>query len=143
MNYTNSDSKKENRPQKQSFKKGVYLKEEEIFWEDKKRPLFGLPLSFTKYTLYEDRVSRETGILALKQDEVPLFRVMDVSLRQNVFQVVFNVGDVYLYSSDTSNPTFIIRSVLFPKQVLRLIKDHVDEERKKLNVAFMDVGMFG
>ena len=43
----------------------------EFLWKDRKRHL-GLPLSFTRYRLSEDRLFLEKGLLNLKADEVLL-----------------------------------------------------------------------
>ena len=36
---------------------------ENIVWKDRKRTLFGLPLSFTRYILLEDKFIIRTGII--------------------------------------------------------------------------------
>ena len=38
----------------------------DTIWTDRKRH-FGLPISFTKYSLSEDRLFRETGFLNLNE----------------------------------------------------------------------------
>ena len=43
----------------------------EIIWSDRKRHL-GLPLSFTKYSLSEDRLFRETGCFTIREEEILL-----------------------------------------------------------------------
>ena len=43
----------------------------EIIWKDRKR-YFGLPLSFTKYSLSEDRLFISQGLLNIRDDEVLL-----------------------------------------------------------------------
>ena len=48
------------------------IRENEM-WYDRKRTLFGLPLSFTKYTLTNDRLFIETGLLKSREQEVPNF----------------------------------------------------------------------
>ena len=39
-----------------------------IVWSDKKRPFLGLPISFTKYSLSEDKLYIETGFLNKRQE---------------------------------------------------------------------------
>ena len=51
----------------------------EYLWKDRKRRL-GLPLSFTRYSLSQDRLFCETGFLNLRADEVLLYRVQDLEL---------------------------------------------------------------
>ena len=51
-----------------------------IIWQDKKRPFFGLPLSFTTYTLYKDRLYTTVKFLSVHEDEVRLYRIFDITL---------------------------------------------------------------
>ena len=47
-------------------------------WSDRKRPIFGLPLSFTKYELTEEKILITTGILSLKEEEIKLYRIFKI-----------------------------------------------------------------
>ena len=66
-----------------------------IIWKDRKRPIFGLPLSFTKYTLLEDKLLIDTGLFSTKQEEVKLYRIMDVTLKRSFIQKIFGVGTIH------------------------------------------------
>ena len=57
-------------------------------WKDRKR-ILGLPITFTRYRLSEDRIFRETGLLNLKEEEVLLYRVRDLELKRSLFQRIF------------------------------------------------------
>ena len=46
-------------------------------WQDRKRYL-GMPLSFTRYAMSEDRLFTSEGFLSIKDDEVLLYRVRDI-----------------------------------------------------------------
>ena len=54
----------------------------DVKWTDRKRTLFGLPLSFTKYTLTEERFFIEKGFFNSTEDEVRLYRIQDVQLKR-------------------------------------------------------------
>ena len=100
-------------------------------WKDKKRPLFGLPLSFTTYTLYQDKLLVDTGLLFRKQEEVRLYRIVDITLVQSIFQRIFGVGTIHCCSADNSTPEFNIKDVKKPYEVKELLSNMVEEERKK------------
>ena len=51
----------------------------EYLWKDRKR-YFGLPLSFTRYSLSEDRLFISVGLLNIKDDEILLYRVRDIDI---------------------------------------------------------------
>ena len=49
----------------------------EYLWTDKKRTLFGLPLSFTRYYLTESRLITRVGLLTVVEDELDIYRIND------------------------------------------------------------------
>lgn len=65
--------------------------ENEIIWWDRKRTIFGLPLSFTIYTLTRKKLLIDTGFLNKKQEEVRLYRIEDVKVNRKLFQRLFGV----------------------------------------------------
>ena len=46
-------------------------------WHDRKR-ILGMPISFTRYALSEDRLFLRRGFLNVKHDEIVLYRVRDL-----------------------------------------------------------------
>ena len=73
----------------------------EYLWKDRKR-YFGLPLSFTRYSLSEDRLFISEGFLNIKDDEILLYRVRDIDTRRSLWQRLFGVGTLTVTSSDES-----------------------------------------
>ena len=59
------------------MKKGI-----EFVWQDRKRIFFGLPWSFTRYYLTDDKLLIDTGFFSRTEDEVRLYRIMDMTLRR-------------------------------------------------------------
>ena len=102
----------------------------EFLWRDRKRHL-GLPISFTKYSLSEDRIFRETGVLNLKEEEVLLYRVSDISLSRSLGQRIFGVGTICLQSSDKTCPHLDIINVKQPKETKELIFRQVEEAKNR------------
>ena len=102
----------------------------EYLWKDRKRRL-GLPLSFTRYRLSEDRLFCETGFLSIKSDEVLLYRVRDLQLTMSLGQRIFGVGTVCVVSSDKSIPHLDLKNVKDPRQVKELIHKYVEEAKDK------------
>ena len=102
----------------------------EYLWKDRKRHL-GLPLSFTRYRLSEDRLFCETGFLNIKSDEVLLYRVRDLQLNMSLGQRIFGVGTVCVVSSDKSIPHLDLKNVKHPREVKEMIHKHVEEAKDK------------
>ncbi len=102
----------------------------EYLWKDRKRFL-GMPLSFTRYRLSEDRLFCETGFLNVKCDEVLLYRVRDLRLTMSLGQRIFGVGTVCVVSSDKSIPHLDLKNVRDPRMVKELIHKHVEASKDK------------
>ena len=110
----------------------------EYQWKDRKRHL-GLPLSFTRYMLSEDRIFCETGLLNLKADEVLLYRVQDLELNISLGQRIFGVGTVCVHSSDKTTPHLDLKNVKRPREVKELIHRLVEEAKEKRRMRSMEI----
>lgn len=104
-------------------------------WEDKKRTLFGLPLSFTKYKLKEEKLYIETGFLSKKEEEIRLYRVMDLTLLQPLGQRIFGVGTIHCCSADKSTPEFDIQNVKNSREVKNMISDMIEKQREEKRIS--------
>ena len=106
----------------------------EIIWSDRKRHL-GLPISFTKYSMTEDRLFVDTGFFNLSQDEVRLYRILDVRLKRSFGQRIFGVGSIFVSSSDKNLGTFEIRNVKNAAKVKEMISVQVEAQREAKRVV--------
>lgn len=102
-------------------------------WKDRKRHL-GLPISFTRYRLSEDRVFCEKGFFNIHQEEVLLYRVRDLELRMTLGQRIFGVGSVCIHSSDKTCPHFELKNVKRPREVKELVYQNVEAAKERRSV---------
>lgn len=102
----------------------------QYLWKDRKRFL-GMPITFTKYSVSENRIFREKGLLNLKEEEVLLYRVRDLDLRRSLGQRIFGVGTVCIHSSDKTTPILQLENVKDPKAVKELIYRQVEAAKEK------------
>ncbi len=106
-----------------------------LIWSDRKRTLFGLPLSFTKYELYEDRLIITTGLFSIHEEEVRLYRILDIALERSLGQRMFGVGSITVQSSDRTAGNFEIKSVKDSRNVKEMLSDMIEEQRDKKRVV--------
>ncbi len=99
-------------------------------WKDRKRH-FGLPLSFTRYSLSEDRLFYSVGLLNIRDSEVILYRVRDIDTHRGLLQRLFGVGTITVYSSDKSTPVLQLQNVKDPVFVKELIHKQVEENKSR------------
>ena len=110
-----------------------------IIWKDRKRPIFGLPLSFTKYILLEDKLLINTGLLSTKQEEIKLYRIMDVTLKRSFIQKIFGVGTIHCCSADKTTPEFDIGDIKKAFEVKEKISKMAEEQRDKKRITGREI----
>ena len=110
----------------------------EYLWEDRKRWL-GMPLTFTKYSLSEDRIFLERGLLNTKSDEILLYRVRDLSVRISLGQRILGVGTISVLSSDQSMPRLEIQNVKHPREVKELLHQKVEQAKAARRLRAMEL----
>ena len=113
-------------------------------WHDRKR-ILGMPLSFTRYALSEDRLFLKRGFLNVHQDEIVLYRVRDLRVSQSLWQRVFGVGTVTVISTDKSIPELALKNIRQPNEVKELIHEYVEKMKiaRRMRVGEMSMDFDG
>lgn len=107
-------------------------------WSDRSR-IFGLPITFTKYSMSDDRIFCEKGLLNMKFEEILLYRVRDISMKITLGQRIFGVGSILLQSSDKTAPVLEIKNVKNPRQVKEMIQQQVEQVKEQRRMRFGEV----
>ena len=107
-------------------------------WKDRKRFL-GMPLSFTRYMLSEDRLFLSKGFLNVKDDEILLYRVRDIATSRSLLQRVFGVGTVTVLSSDKTCPTLVMKNIRNPIAVKETLHKRVEEMKLRRQVRVSEL----
>jgi uncharacterized membrane protein YdbT with pleckstrin-like domain len=110
----------------------------EYIWKDKKR-YFGMPISFTRYGMSEDRLFISVGFLNIRDDEVLLYRVRDIDTSRTLWQRLFGVGTVTVMSSDKTMPTLVLKNIKNPVEVKELLHSQVEETKLKRRVRIGEI----
>ncbi len=100
-----------------------------LVWKGRKRTLFGLPWSFTRYFLYEDKLIIDTGFFSRKEDEIRLYRIMDISLKRTFEERLFGLGTIHCCSGDRTSPEFEIKRIKASREIKDMLSDMVESER--------------
>ncbi len=106
----------------------------EYLWKARKRTILGLPLSFTVYKLTEEKLYIETGFFSKTEEEIRLYRILDLTLRRPLGQRIFGLGTIHCCTADKSTPEFDIIKIKKSKDVKELISKCVEEERLKKRI---------
>ena len=109
--------------------------ETNFIWKERKRNALGLPWTFTKYALTDDRLFITRGLIKTVEDEVRLYRIMDLSLSQTLSQTIFGIGTILVSSADKSMRDFEIKNIKKPRDVKEQLSKLVEENRDKKRVT--------
>lgn len=108
----------------------------EILWRERKRlTFFGLPWTFTVYRLTKDRLLIKRGFFTTREDEVRLYRILDISLKRTLIQKIFGLGNIQCHSSDKTMGHFEIINVKRSYDVKNLLSDLIEKERMEKRVS--------
>jgi len=107
-------------------------------WKDRKRYL-GMPLSFTRYALSEDRLFLSVGFLNIKDEEILLYRIRDINTSRTLWQRIFGVGTISVVSSDKTLPTLVMKNVKHPIEVKELLHRQVEEMKVNRRVHLGEI----
>ena len=110
----------------------------DYLWKDRKRVL-GMPLSFTRYAMSEDRLFVSVGFLILKDDEVILYRVRDIDTKRSLGQRILGVGTVTVVSSDKTMPNLVLKNIKNPIAVKEMIHQQVEEMKIRRRVRLGEI----
>ncbi len=90
-----------------------------------------MPISFTRYTLTDNRLLVNSGLFSLREDEVKLYRVRDVVMTQSLGERLFGVGTVTVVSSDAASPELPLLHIKNPRDVKEVLTHQVEERRTR------------
>lgn len=107
-------------------------------WKDRKR-YFGLPLSFTRYALSEDRLFLSVGFFSIKDEEVLLYRIRDINTSRTLWQRLFGVGTVTVVSSDKTMPSLMLKNIKRPIEVKELLHRQVEDMKIQRRVHLGEI----
>lgn len=109
-----------------------------IIWKDRKRNRLGLPYTFTIYLLDSEILHLRRGLFTTTDDEVKLYRILDLKLKRNLFQKTLKLGTIYIDSSDSSMKEFKLSNIKSSQSVKSMLSKLVDENRMKYKVFSME-----
>ena len=110
------------------------MNKNELNWYDRKRLWCGLPWTFTKYGMSDDRLFVQTGLFNTHEMEVRLYRILNLRLDRSLIQRVFGLGTIHVDSSDLDLKCFPLKNIRDSQGVKELLSEQVEIERKRNRV---------
>ena len=97
-----------------------------------------LQIKCQKYELTNERLRIISGVLNRRTDEVELYRVKDFTLNEPFLMRLFKLGDIFIESSDKTNPYIRIKALPRASEFKEQLRTCVEEIRQKKNVREVD-----
>lgn len=111
------------------------------FRERKRWVFFGLPFTFTVYTVREDILTVEQGFINKKENDCYMYKIQDVELIRSLFERIFGLGTVKCYTGDTTNPELYLAHIKNSKEIKDFILDASEKARmKRRTMNMLDIG---
>lgn len=101
------------------------------FYERKRSLFFGLPLSFTKYHIVEEKVTIITGFLNITEDDAFMYKIQDVRLTRSLMERIFKLGTITCYTGDTTHPELVFVHIRHFSEIKDFIMQASEEARRK------------
>ncbi|MDO4621611.1 MAG: PH domain-containing protein [Eubacteriales bacterium] len=111
------------------------MNKQKLVWYARKRIWCGLPWTFTKYGISQDRLFVESGFFTTNQLEVRLYRILNVRLQRSFIQKLFGLGTVHIDSSDKDLECFDIKNIRKAEEVKEMLSQAVEAERLRNRVS--------
>ena len=114
------------------------------FKERKRWLFFGLPFTFTVYTVGEEVINIKKGLLNTVEDDCYLYKVLDVKLETSFMERLCKLGTIVCFTGDTTDKTLRIVHVKNAKAIKDYILEQSEKQRMKrrtLNTQNLNSGV--
>ena len=111
-------------------------------YQERKRWLFfGLPFTFTKYTVGEEVVTVVSGLLNTHENDCYMYKIQDVELVISLFERIFGLGTIVCYTGDTTHPKLLLTHIKNAREVKEyILKASEEARRKRRTLNTLDIG---
>ena len=122
-----------------------FIDDDTIAFKERKRLLFfGLPWTFTKYTITPGLITVRQGLLNTTEDDCYMYKIQDVKLTTSLMERIFGLGTLVCYSGDVTNPELTLVHIKHAKEIKSYLLKASEEARlKRRTLNTLDISARG
>lgn len=87
-----------------------------------------------RYIITSEQLIIQHGVLTRTSDYIELYRVVDFSENHDILEQLFGLKTVWIFSGDRSNPKLDIYGVKERLDVVRIIRERVEYNKKRKGI---------
>ena len=102
---------------------------------------FGLPWTFTSYTITDEIITVDAGLLNKQENDCYMYKVIDVRLESSLLERIFGLGTVHCFTGDVTDQDLKLLHIRHAKEIKDFILKQSEQERMKrktLNMQHLD-----
>ncbi len=114
------------------------------YTERKRWLLFGLPFTFTKYTVEDEKMVIDRGFFTTTEDDCYIYKILDVKLERSLLERMFKLGTVICYTGDVTDKVIKLTHIRHSQEIKDYIFEKSEEMRRKrrtLNTLSLTQGL--
>ena len=120
-------------------------KDPDIAYRERKRwVFFGLPFTFTVYTIKDDMITIDQGFFRKVENDCYMYKVQDVEHTASFAERIFGLGTITCFTGDTTHPKLILQHIKNSKTIKNYILDASEAARmRRRTLNTLNIGAEG
>lgn len=106
------------------------------FIERKRIMFFGLPFTFTKYSIGPEKLNIKRGFLSITEDDAYMYKVQDVRLTKSFWERIFHLGTIICFTGDTTDPKLELKHIKHSNEIKEYLLSASEEARLRRRTRY-------
>ncbi len=111
-----------------------------MFTERKRLLFFGLPWTFTKYTITPSLLTISQGLLNTTEDDCYMYKIQDVKLTKSFLERLFGLSTIICYAGDVTHKEIKLEHIKHADEIKTYLLKTSEEARiKRRTLSTIDI----
>ncbi len=111
-----------------------------VYTERKRLLFFGLPFTFTKYTISPSLLTISQGLLNTTEDDCYMYKIQDVKLNKTLLERIFGLATITCYAGDVTHREVKLEHIKNANEIKAYLLRTSEEARiKRRTLSTIDI----